>query len=532
MAATMKAATFMGKHFSTIQSFIKNYEDLTLKQRFDVTAQLVNDQEEINGPDKIHWEKNSWKRLSLIGDETVIDLQSTKVYVFSDSVLCLERILQHPDSNEAWKNRVAGARSVRSYRDFDATNGESTEFEWNIFPGFTTLQLCDKIIDLLSDLGQTPETFTGRILFMSMFNDISCDRKGNKDECLANAGVVKVLARRFGVGQWSFIGPGSEKKWYSSENSPQGAWDDIAEQMLLEFAESGHPTFRATTPLSRGILKSKGHGKLSIHFAADEFTIETNFRFIISVNQLSVYGAVAAICEELENHQDGSGEPEILMGQSIVLGEIKAEVPLQNENPLNHQILWQQYIERIESLSPENRLSKFCKEAGFMRIVEVGQYFVTKDTGDFSQFRSVACLEYTLPRDDPSSPPKGWIQGHMRIGPVLESQPVLKTSNMELKFESGLWVKTILNLRSEYPMERSNMWSIQIKTIQKFLQIHKKIKCHKQVSRLLQSDQRQKQNHNRENLLIQQLPYRCTKEDGLTLSHQNKLSLRTISRRK
>ena len=87
------------------------------------------------------------------------------------------------------------------------------------------MQLCDKISDLLSSIGQTPESFTGRILFMSMFNDIFCDRYDNKEECLANAGVVKVLARRFGIGQWSFIGPGSEKKWYSSENSPQGAWD-------------------------------------------------------------------------------------------------------------------------------------------------------------------------------------------------------------------------------------------------------------------------------------------------------------------
>ena len=178
----------------------------------------------------------------------------------------------------------------------------------------------------------------------------SCDRKGNKDECLANAGVVKVLAWRFGVGQWSFIGPGSEKKWYAAENSPQGAWDHIAEQMLLESAESGHPIFRATTPLSRGQLKSKGHGKLSLHFTADYPTIETFFRIIVSVNQLSIYGAVAAMCEEFEDHQDGSGEPEILMSQSIVLGEIKAEVPFQNENLLNHQIFWQQYIERIESL--------------------------------------------------------------------------------------------------------------------------------------------------------------------------------------
>ena len=170
---------------------------------------------------------------------------------------------------------------------------------------------------------------------MSMFNDISCDRKGkgNKKECLANVRVVKVLARRFGIGHWSFIGPGSEKKWSSMEdNSPQGAWDNIEEEMLLEFAESAHPTFRATTPLSRGFPKSKGHGKLSIHFAADQDTIETIFRNIISLNQLSIYGAVAAVCEEFEDHQDGSGEPEILMGQSIVLGENKAEVPLQNEN--------------------------------------------------------------------------------------------------------------------------------------------------------------------------------------------------------
>ena len=71
---------------------------------------------------------------------------------------------------------------------------------------------------------------------------------------------------------------------------------------------------------------------MSIHFAADELTIETIFRIIISVNQLSIYGAVAVICEEFENHQDGSGEPEVLMGQSIVLGKIKAEIPLQNEN--------------------------------------------------------------------------------------------------------------------------------------------------------------------------------------------------------
>ena len=59
-------------------------------------------------------------------------------------------------------------------------------------------------------------------------------------------------------------------------------------------------------------------------------------------------------------------------------------------------------------------------EAGFVHAVEVGQYFMTKDTGDFRQFRAVACREHTLPRDDESSQPKGWIQGITRIGHVLE----------------------------------------------------------------------------------------------------------------
>ena len=55
MAATMNAATFMEKNFSTIQNFIMNSEDLTLKQMFDITAKLVSDQDEINGLDNIQW---------------------------------------------------------------------------------------------------------------------------------------------------------------------------------------------------------------------------------------------------------------------------------------------------------------------------------------------------------------------------------------------------------------------------------------------------------------------------------------------
>ena len=58
MAATMTAATLMGKNFMDIQNSIMNSEDLTLKHMFDIAAKLVNDQDEINGLGKIHWGKN------------------------------------------------------------------------------------------------------------------------------------------------------------------------------------------------------------------------------------------------------------------------------------------------------------------------------------------------------------------------------------------------------------------------------------------------------------------------------------------
>ena len=130
------------------------------------------------------------------------------------------------------------------------------------------------------------QRISGRIIFMSMFNDISCESRDKEKECVSNANLVSLYAKRFGQGQRSLIGPGSEKKLCSiSEESPQGEWDNMAQRMLLEFAESGCPIFRATSPLSRGRLKSKGHGKLSIHYSADLETIETIFRIIVSANQ-------------------------------------------------------------------------------------------------------------------------------------------------------------------------------------------------------------------------------------------------------
>ena len=87
----------MGKNFMDNENSIKNSTDFTLKKIFDIPEKLVNE---------FHWRNHSWKQLSLIGVETGINVQSTKVNVFSDSVLCFGKVHQHPKSNEVGKKSI------------------------------------------------------------------------------------------------------------------------------------------------------------------------------------------------------------------------------------------------------------------------------------------------------------------------------------------------------------------------------------------------------------------------------------------
>ena len=128
------------------------------------------------------------------------------------------------------------------------------------------------------------------------------------------------------------------------------------------------------------------------------------------------------MCEEHETFHGRTGQP-VVGGQSsssLVLSVIKTEVPLDCDDLANKDLLLQQYGERIEKLSQQDKLSKFCLDAGFLNVIEIGQYFMTKDTAEFSQFHAVACREYTVPREEEASQPKGWIQGNTKIGTVLE----------------------------------------------------------------------------------------------------------------
>ena len=163
-----------------------------------------------------------------------------------------------------------------------------TQFRVEYFPGFTTLELVREVQKFMSKMGE-PEQIQGRIIFMSMYNDIMWRTTENEQECIANSTRVSLIAKRFPAGRWSFLGFGSEKKWYSTYNERLGGeWDKVAELMMINFGESGHPLLRATSPWSRGMLKSKGGGKLSMHFCAVGIRLKLFFaQSFLSISSVS-----------------------------------------------------------------------------------------------------------------------------------------------------------------------------------------------------------------------------------------------------
>ena len=105
MSSTLQASVFMGENYSENLHSIKNTgKDLTMKQMFDTSEKLITEQSyEIYGVNTIIWEDSSCTYLSLVGDEEVISLLHTKVYVLSDPVLCFGKMNENPQSNHAWK---------------------------------------------------------------------------------------------------------------------------------------------------------------------------------------------------------------------------------------------------------------------------------------------------------------------------------------------------------------------------------------------------------------------------------------------
>ena len=168
-------------------------------------------------------------------------------------------------------------------------------------------------------------------------------------------------------------------------------------KMLHNFEGSGHPIFRCTSPVERGQLRSKQGGKTTIHFNGSTENIELLLQMVISVNQLSLYGALADMIAQLTIGQRAPEKPGAsgeLHKQEILTQPPLAELQANEERQGN---LLQEYEQRFEKSSEDQKLSRLCSEAG-LGLAEVGQFFYALPSPRGEGYQSL-CREYTLPRD-------------------------------------------------------------------------------------------------------------------------------------
>ena len=169
------------------------------------------------------------------------------------------------------------------------------------------------------------EDFKERIIFMSMFNDI--EWKINDEDCTSNAEKVKNYAKTFLPGHWTFLGPGSEEKWYGDSHDQKGQWSCTANKMVQRFKETGHLVLKSTSVLSRGILRRK-KGRRTIHFNGDSMNTELLFQTIHFVNQRSIHEAVTNWCFQLGLTQEEKGRVGIPVDKKILTMVEPEEVEL------------------------------------------------------------------------------------------------------------------------------------------------------------------------------------------------------------
>ena len=126
---------------------VRNTEVFEIQPMFSITQNQIHslDDKEVFGLNTIDWGLSPWRSCTLAHEHIVKQLKA-KLYVFSDSVLCLGgNGPVYPKSSEPWANIIWYYTSTSQYRELDNIGGAPVVFEWKMFPGHTTLDLLRKV---------------------------------------------------------------------------------------------------------------------------------------------------------------------------------------------------------------------------------------------------------------------------------------------------------------------------------------------------------------------------------------------------
>ena len=144
--ATLRAAVHLGKDYDTNLRCVKNYLWKTTGQLFRETEKLISGQAETAGISLIKLQDLRWVSTSLLHSRAY-QYSTARVHVFSDSVLCLGKMGE--SLVESWKWQIQWYSDNDSFSELNRIDGQLVEFEWKIFPGFTTVAILNEIQQMM-----------------------------------------------------------------------------------------------------------------------------------------------------------------------------------------------------------------------------------------------------------------------------------------------------------------------------------------------------------------------------------------------
>ena len=281
MNVTLQAAVHLGP---------SNDQNLRFTKNKLLWNSFPSDWKVDRGSERIQKSDHDWSPRAYVEIDDFTVWQS--FWDYESQNLCLRRLGAMSDQPvEAWKNQIQWYLENRHLKDLNRIDGEPMEFEWNIFPGFTKLGILEEIQKIMTELQCEPEQFK-RQDHLHVNVQRLCTERTRKRVCYSCELCSQSPART--------LGPGSEKKWYRTfSGKPDGDWDETAERMMLNLAESSHPIFRATSALKEDYQAKERERRLSISTVVNS---ELVLRTVIFCKSAQYLRSSSSVCRELSKH--------------------------------------------------------------------------------------------------------------------------------------------------------------------------------------------------------------------------------------
>ena len=314
----------------------------------------------------------------------------------------------HTENRFVWEASVMNQSKLGKAESTFFWNTLSQRFGWDRrradgvgvenFAGSTTLGILDEIPKMMTKSKCEPEQFKGRIIFVSMYNDIDWWAPGEMKKI-----VLRVLSKlllsmledsREDVGRFRGLG----RRRNGTERIATNGMENrikLLKAWCSTLPKSGHPVFRATSGLERGEMKSKGKGKKTIHFNGSR-----NY-FCQSVQ---CQRKPAELWKESARDSSSAGKPAANdnLGSMVIPTEFPTANTISQTDADVLKKLLREYEQKFAELPEQQKLTKLCSNAAFSKNIDKGHFFITLDEEGPDDVKT-SCREYTLPRSEETS---------------------------------------------------------------------------------------------------------------------------------